>query len=419
MSNSLWQNRDFLKLWAAQAISEFGSVITGTVLPLVAILLLAATPAQVGLLSALGALPALLFGLPAGVWVDRVRRRPLLIAADLGRAGLLITIPLLAANGRLTLPHLYFVAFTTGTLSLLFGIADNAHLPSLLPHEALVEGNSKLGMSSSLAEVAGPALGGALVQLITAPATLVIDVMTYLCSALLLGLIRQPEPPPATPTAPPDVRREMKEGLTAVWQTPILRTLALSSGLFNFFGSFIGALYAVYVLETLHLTPALLGLFVSVGGIGALLGTAVASQAIRRWGVGRVLSHSLLLAGGVGLLLPLASFQPAFAIPILLLNQLIGDIFISNYLINETTLRQTATAPHLLGRVNASLDFVVQGIGPLGLLCGGFLGGTIGVRNTLFVAVAGIALAGFSITFSPIRHLADYPMANPEEKAKV
>ena len=194
----LWKNPDFVKLWLGQTVSYFGSGITGIALPLTAILLLGATPVQMGILGALDGVSVLAIGLLAGVWVDRVRRRPLMITTDIGRAFILSTIPLAALLGVLHIWQLYIVAGLAGMLTVIFNVASSAYLPSLIPHESLVEGNSKLGMSDALAEIGGPAVAGPLVQLLSAPFAIVFDALSFLFSACCLGLIRKPESRPAT-----------------------------------------------------------------------------------------------------------------------------------------------------------------------------------------------------------------------------
>jgi MFS family permease len=393
-----------MKLWAGQTISEFGSQITAIALPLVAILALSATPFQVGVLAALGTLPTLIIGLPAGVWVDRLRRRPILIATNIGRSLLLVSIPLAAWLGRLSLAHLYLVALLTGALTVFFSIADNAYLPALLRREQLVEGNSKLGVSSALAEISGSAVGGGLVQLLTAPLAILVDGVSYLVSAVLLALIRRPEAAPEAPEQPQTMRQDLLEGLRVVWRIPTLRALALSSGLFNFFGNFIGVLYALFVVRELGLSPALLGGFIAFGGVGALVGAALAGRVPRRWGIGAVLGGSLMASAVIGLLIPLAGYLPGTAIPFLIVNQLAADVLIAIYLINDVTLRQLAAQSRLLGRVNATMHFLVVGVGPVGMFIGGALGQMIGLRPTLLIAVVGVFFAGLSIYLSPIRH---------------
>lgn len=405
----LRHNRDFMKLWSAQAISVFGSTLTREALPLAAILSLAATPAQVGLLAALGMLPVLLVGLPAGVWVDRLRRRPILIAADLGRAVLLFSIPLAAWFGLLTLTHLFVVAFLAGTLTVFFSVADNSYLPSVVKRENLVEANSKFGMTDSVAEIGAPAAAGLLVQWLTAPVTILFDALSYLGSAWLLGSIRTPETPPAPKETSTGFWQDVGDGLRLVIHNPYLRALAGSAATFSFFGSFIGALYAIFVVRELGLSPATLGLLVATGGVSSLLGASLAGWLPRRFGLGRALISTRFLASLVGLLLPLAAGSPLTIILLLGAGQLFGDALMTIYMINAVSLRQAITPDHLLGRMNASMDLLVTGLSPVGLLIGGILGEAIGLRLTLAIAVVGGLSGCLWLIFSPVRGLVGHP----------
>jgi Na+/melibiose symporter-like transporter len=280
----LWKNSDFVKLWLGQTVSNFGSGITGIALPLTAVLVLAATPAPMGILGAVDGVSVLLIGLLAGVWVDRVRRRPLMIATDLGRAFVLSTIPLAALFGVLGLGQLYIVAALAGMLTVIFNVASPAFLPSLIPQESLIEGNSKLGMSDSLAEIGGPAVAGPLVQLISAPFAILFDALSFLFSACCLGLIHTKEPPPAQEQRK-SLWYDLVEGLHLVLKNPLLRALAASAGIFSLFGNFVGALYALYVIRQLSAPPIFLGLLVATGGVSALVGAFVAERVIERFGL--------------------------------------------------------------------------------------------------------------------------------------
>jgi MFS family permease len=387
----LWRNRDFVKLWLGKTISSFGSQISGTALPLLALLSLNASPAAMGLLGAMGTLPVLLVGLPAGVWVDRMRRRPILIGADIGRALLLLSIPLAAAFDQLTLLQLYIVAALAGVLTVFFEVADQSFLPSVIGRDELVEGNSKLGVSDSMAEISGPAIGGGLVQLVGAPLAVLVDAVSYVVSAVLIGGIRTPEVAPERPESPQSMRQEIGEGLRLALGDPRLRALTLSSATASFFGNFIGALYGFYIVRDLELSPLMFGVLIGSGGIGALVGAIVSGRVARRFGVGRTVLVAFLLAGGLQLFLPLAGSLPkVVAAGVLLGTQVVGDVFWAIHRINEISLRQRLTPDRLLGRINASTQFLVMGMGPLGLLVGGVLGEVLGSQVTLAIAVAGM-----------------------------
>ena len=403
----LWHNRDFVKFWLGQTVSQFGSGITGIALPLTGVLLLAATPSQMGILSALDGAAVLAIGLFAGVWVDRVRRRPLLIAADLGRAFILSTVPLAALFGVLHIAQLYTVAALTGMFTVIFNVANQSFLPSLIPQTALVEGNSKLGVSDSLAEIGGPAVAGPLVQLISAPFAVLFDAFSFLFSAFCLGFIRKPEPPVASTENRKSIWHELVQGLHEVLKNPLLRSLAGGVGAFNFFGNFIGALYALYVVRELHAAPIFLGFLIATGGVSALLGAFIAERVVRRFGLGLTAGATLFIYGATGLLIPLAAGPTAVALSFLFASQLVGDASVSIHLITEVSLRQSIAPGNMLGRTNASIQFLSQGVAPVGALLAGILGGLIGLRFTILIGVLGVMAAGALLFLSPIRKISE------------
>ena len=405
-SRSLWRSPDFLKFWTGQTVSELGSHITRDGLPLLAVINLAASPFQMGLLTALGSAPALLISLFAGVWVDRIHRRPILIAADLGRALLLATIPLAALGGWLSMAQVYIVVALTGAITIFFSAAYHAYLPSLVERDHIIEGNAKLAMSSSATEVIGPGLTGFLVQTITAPIAILFDALSFLFSAASLAIIRKPEPPPAPVEKRQSMLIEAREGLGAVIHQPILRALAGALSTSSFFGSFFGVLYGLYAIRILQMTPTALGVTIGFGGVGSLVGALLAGRAVRRFGLGPTLIGCLWLEVIFGLLTPLAAAVPSLAVLMLSIAQL-SDALGTIYFINAMSLRQSITPDRLLGRVNASIDLLAAVIGLVGALVGGLLGSVIGIQATLFIAVLGQILSGLWLFFSPIRKLTE------------
>ncbi|MEO7912458.1 MAG: MFS transporter [Roseiflexaceae bacterium] len=407
----LWHHRDFMRLWTGQTISKLGSQIGGGAFGLIAILMLSATPVQMGLLAAAQSLPMLLLGLPAGVWVDRMHRRPIMIAADVGRLLLLATIPLAAVLGWLAIELLCIVAALVSILTLFFDLAYSAFLPTLVPREQLVEGNSKLGVSDSLAEIAGPAAGGALVQFVGAPLAIALDALSFLISGLALWRIRTPEPRMPAPAQRPSLWSDIGEGLRATLGTALLRALLGCTIFFNMAGGIIGSLYALYAIRELGLTPVMLGAVIGVGGVSALLGALISERIVQRLGIGPTISAAVVMIGIMGLLLPLA--QGVFAVPMLILGQA-GDAAWSIYLINELTVRQSATPNRLLGRVNASLQFLAAGAVPLGAIAGGLLAEAFGLRAAMAVGVGMILCGCVWILCSPLPHLRKLPEAAAE-----
>ncbi|HET6312445.1 MAG TPA: MFS transporter [Chloroflexia bacterium] len=403
----LWRHPDFVKLWAAHTVSALGTGITGQALPLTALLVLGASAGEMGLLAAITQVPVVVI-LFAGVWVDRLRRRPILIAADVGRAALLVSIPIAAVAGALSLGQLFVVAALVESLSLFFSVAYRSYLPSLVQRERLVEGNSKLSAGGSVAEISGPGLGGVLVQWLSAPLAILFDAASFLLSALFLGAIRTPEPPPKPAEERQSVRSEITEGLRVVLSNPVLRALAACSGTFTFFGNFF-ALYPLYVVRDLGMPPALVGLFVGAGGIGALVGAMLVGPVTRRFGVGPTLISSLAFAGIVGSSILFVDGPLPLNVAVFFAAQLVGDIAICIYLINDMSLRQAMVPDRLLGRATASMGFLVGALGPVGALLGGLLGELIGARHTLAIAVIAITLAPLWLFFSPARALREPP----------
>lgn len=402
----VWANPDFVKLWAGQTVSKFGTHITGAAMAATAVMVLQATPVQMGLLSAFEGLPVLLFSLLAGVWVDRLRRKPILITADLARAVILLSIPVAALAGILHMGQLFLVAGLVGTFSVFYSVADQSFLPAVVKRDELVEANARIGSSDSLAEIAGPSLGGTLVQGLGAPYAIFVDAGTYLFSAASLGLIRTTELSPA-PQEQPNLGREIAIGLRTVARQPILRALMLTTATHRFFGNFIGAIYWLFLVRDLGLPPALVGVSISFGGAGALIGTLVAARVTRRFGVGYTLIGSLIIVAlWSGLLfLPLTRWPVSAASGVFFVMQLMGDIFWSIFFINVISLRQAVIPHDMLGRASASLDFVGEGASPVGALVGGLLATAIGARWTWLVGAAGILAGSAWLIFSPIRKL--------------
>jgi len=394
----LWGSPAFVRLWFGQTVSLFGTQIGGAALRFTAILVLAATPFQLALLAAAALLPALLLALPAGVWVDRVPRRPLLIAADLGRAILLLSIPIAFLLGVLRIEQLYVVALVSGALAILFDTAYPAFVPSVVPREKLIEANSKLGASESLAEIGGQSLGGVLVQVFSAPLAVALDALSFLVSALALRGVRATEQvmlatndaqseghsSNSAPAHSPNVRRELTEGITTLRGQPVLLALLGIVVTQNLAGGIIGTLYDLYLLRELGLGPALIGLTVGIGGIGSLVGAFLAEPMVQRFGVRPTMVVTLLSGWSISWLLPLAGGPWAFwMIAVLQLSDVVGAIFA----INALSLRQRVTPARLLGRVNAGFNTFALGAALLGTLTGGMLAQTIGIRAALLVSV--------------------------------
>lgn len=390
------QNPDFQKLWTAQTISALGSRISREGLPLTAILLLGASPAALGAMGALAALPGVLLSPLLGVWVDRTSRRGVLVGADLGRALALLSVPLAAWAGVLGMGQLIAVAALVSALSLLFDLADRAWLPSLVGQARLQEANARLSATDAAAETAGPALAGALVTWLTAPVTLILDALSYLGSAALIVGIRGPAVEARAPAEEP-LRQAARAGFDAIRAHPLLRPLWVSGCISSFFGSFFIPLYVLYVVHDLGLSPLWLGITVAMGGVGGLLGAALAS----RVAPGPRLLGARTLGTAFQALIPLAHGPAPWALALLIVAQLVGDGLLTAWHVGETTLRQQAVDEALLGRVNAAFHLALGLLGAAGAALAGLLAEAWGVRPVLWVAVAGLLLANGVLWAAP------------------
>ena len=408
---SLWKNADFMKLWAGQTISQVGSQVTFLALPLVAVLALEATPFEMGLLTAAGAIPTLLAGLHAGALVDRRRRRPILIGGDLGRAALLALIPLAWSLDLLSMGLLYAIALGGGLLSLFFDLAYQAFLPTIVPRERLVEGNAKLELSRTVAEIGGPGLAGGLIQLLTAPIAILLDACSYLGSALMIAWIRVKEPPPLRTDRPRRLLAEIREGLALVFGDERLRALVGGGALIGFFNAALEAVFVLYIARQLGVGPALLGAIFAAGSVGFLVGAFLPVRAARRVGMGPATAGGVALAGASDFLVPLAGAGGSLwgIVALLTAAQFLFGIGVTVFNVNQSSLRQAIVPGHLMGRATATGRVLTSALIPLGALLGGLLGELIGLRATLVLAAVGELLAALWLWRSPLRALRELP----------
>lgn len=398
-----------MKLWTAQTVSAVGARITREGLPMAAVMTLQATPAQLGVLAALSLGPGMLVGLLAGGFVDRTSRRAILIGSDLFRLAVLMTVPIAAWLHLLGMQQLYVVAALVGAATVLFDLADRAFLPTLIDTEDLIEGNTKLTVTQSVAEIGGPAVAGLLFQWLTAPFAIAIDAATYLVSALFLGGVPAREAPAERPPEgghwATDLAADLAFGWRMVMTEPRVRPLLFMFAMQMVFFAFFGGLYALFALKTLHLTQSALGMTIAVGGVGALLGAVLAPWITRGLGVGPAIIVCGAVAAGAFFLIPLAPADPVAGMLFLMASQLIGDAFGVAAVIPTTSLQQALIAPDAMGRVGAIFQ-VARGAGWIaGAVLGGVLAATIGVRETLAIGCAGLLLAALIPAFSPIRRL--------------
>jgi predicted MFS family arabinose efflux permease len=372
-----------------------------------------ATPLQLGILAAAQGLPVLLFAVSAGVWVDRLPLRPVLIVADLLRAAVLLQVPVAAVFGLLRIEQLYIVAFSFGLLEMAFDIAYRSYLPLLVGPEQVIEGNSRLSASDAVAEIGSPAAGGALVQAAGAPVAMVVDALTFLWSAAFFTLIRRKEEARGGGHAVGAMPQEALMGLQAVWGDRILRAITIQSGCGRFFGGFYQALYSLFLIRTLDLSPLAVGITIGAGGIGSLAGAFMVGPLTRRLGVGPTLLLSSLVP--IGVLIPLAGEPKELAFAMIFIAQLLGDPFGTIYQITSVSVRQAITPQRLLGRVSACMYVVPAVALPLGALTAGALAEAIGVRETLWVSEAGGLIAATVLVFSPLRRLRELAATSKEE----
>ena len=411
----------FLRLWAAETISHFGSSVTGLALPFVAITLLHATPLQVAILNLADFLPFLLIGLIAGVLVDRFPRRAILIGGDLGRALLIATIPLAYLAGLLTLAQLMLVGFAIGVLTVFFDVAYQAYLPSLIGREDLVEGNSKLELSRSGAGLIGPGLAGLLIDLLRAPVAMLIDALSFIFSALLLFSIRDRTPEQnlhageqttesSAVTPRGSMRTEIAEGLRFVFGHPALRTIGSATATSNLFSSISGAAFMIFAINELKMSPALIGIAFSLGSLGGLTAALVADPLSKRLGVGRVIVLTVAIGGPFEAAIAFAN--PGADLLNVILVALVGFTMGGGgtiYNINQVSLRQALTPAAMAGRMNATMRWFVWGTIPIGSLIGGIIGETLGLRAAILIGGVGASFAFIPLLFGPVWGIKEMP----------
>jgi MFS family permease len=408
-TGGLWGNGDFLKLWTGQSISEFGSQISGLAIPWLAAVGLHATPFEFSLLVVLGFLPFILFALPAGVWVDRLRRRPILIAGDAARAVLLAYVPIAWALDILTIWQLLVLQFVIGIFTVFFDVAYQSYLPSVVERDQLIDGNSKLQTTVSASAIGGPGLAGVLIGVMTAPYAIAIDAASFVASTFFMLRIRRPEqlPEHAEGAERAKMLRELKEGLAYVVRHPHLRWIAVCTGTSNFFGSIIFAVGLLYMVRVLHISSFWAGGVFACLGIGSIAGALATTPFQRRFGVGRAIWMPAVLFSVAGLGWPLA--PKGFPIPPLVASGLLLGYGSTAYNIPQVSLRQAITPERLQGRMNASMRWIVWGTLPLGSLLGGALASWFSLRFALWVGAIGGLFTFLPVLLSSVRGIKEMP----------
>jgi len=406
---ALWRNRNFMLLWSGQTVSEVGSAVTQLALPLTAVVVLGATTFQVGLLTAATFAAFALIALPAGAVVDRRAKRRVMVWCDSARVLIIGWVPLAAALGVLAMWQLYGVALSAGVCTVFFDVSYQSYLPVVVSRDQLVDGNGKLSATQSFAQVSGPSLGGGLVGLVGAATAMTADAASYLVSVASLLAIRAPEQPP--PRQRRRLRAEIGEGLSFVLRHPILRKIAACTGTANLFSAVTTALEIIFLVRVLHVRPAGVGLLLAAAGLGGIAGGIVSGRLARRIGSARLIWFSMLVLGLPEFLVPLA--EPGWRVAAYPVGFAAGSFTAVVYNVAQVSYRQAICPPHLLGRMNAAMRWVVWGTLPLGGLIGGALGTVLGVRATLWIGVAGSWAAGWWVFFSPLRRMRDFLPPRP------
>lgn len=403
---SLWRHHDFRLIWAGDTVSVFGMQLIGLAIPILAVQVLQASAFEMGLLGAVQMLAFLLLSLPAGAWVDRWRKKRVIIVGDLSRAAVLLLIPLAWWAGVLAMWQVYAVAFVIGVITVFFDVANQSYLPQVVDSDQIADGNGKLQASQQTASVVGPAVGAGLIRAIGAPYAIAVTSVCMAASSLLVSRVKHVEEPARVEDRRP-LRHEIREGMSFVVAHPLLVRITACTGMSNFSNGLVDAVLVIYILRTLGLSETTLGLVFSVGAVGGLLGAVSAGRFARWMGEGRSIPLSALLVPVAALGTPLASILPP--VPTLIVGSMIFSWSVVVYNIVQVSFRQRLCPKPLLGRMNASIRFLVWGPIPIGALVGGALGTTLGVVPTLWVGVVLFAVSALPVALSPLMTMGDLP----------
>jgi MFS family permease len=410
---SLWRHRDFVKVWSAATASVLGSQVTIIAVPYIALTMLGASVFQVSLLTAVEMLPFLLFTLPAGAWLDRVRRRPVLIAADIGRGAVLLSIPAAYLMDALSMWQLFVVAFVTGTLTAFFDVADQSYLPAILDREDLVDGNADLQISYSVAQIGGPTLGGNLIAIVAAPFAIAVDSISFFVSGAFISAIRRREEPPARRMdesgRPTSMRTEIAEGMRYVLGNRYLRPIAACTGTSNLFGAALFGIFPVLIWHELKLPPAFFGTVMGLASVGFLVGAALSSRLPSGIGIGRTIVISAAFGAPAFLLMALTPENLSLAAVTLFVGWFVAGMSQVIYNVAQISLRQAITPPEMQSRMNATMRFIVWGTIPIGSVLGGALATVVPVRVALVLAAVASFASVVPLLVSPLRSLRDMP----------
>jgi MFS family permease len=410
---SVWRQRDFVKVWSAATVSVMGSQITLIAFPFIAAKMLNASVFQISLLTAVEMLPFLLFTLPAGAWLDRIRRKPVLIAADTIRGVVLLSVPFAYLFGNLTIMQLYAVAFLTGTFTAFFDVADQSYLPAIVGRDDLVDANAKLQISYSAAQIGGSAIGGNLLAVIAAPVAIVADAISFFISAAFLSSIRKHEAKPERPVGadgrPTSMRVDIAAGLHYVLGNRYLRPIAACTGISNLFAAALFAVFPFLIWNELKLPPAFYGTVMALAAIGFLAGAALSNRLPRSIGLGPAIVVSAALSSPAFLLIALTPPDLSWAAVTLFVGSFVAGMTQVVYNVAQISLRQAITPPAMQSRMNATMRFIVWGTIPIGSVMGGVMATILPVRVALIIAALGTFASALPVIFSPVRSLRDIP----------
>ncbi len=408
---SVRRNRGFLWLWGGQGISAFGDQFTSLAIPVLAVTLLHAVAWQMGVLNAASTAAFLIVGLPAGAWLDRWIKRRVMIAADVVRAIALAAIPILWFADVLQMWQLIVVAAIIGIASVFFDVGYQSFIPILVKPAQVGQANSTLEATAQVSQIGGPAIAGALLTVLSAPALIIIDAASYVVSFVSLARIRDKEVP-ADPKDRQPLHKEIAEGVRFVAGQRLIRSVAATTATSNFFFTLGFTLFPIFALRVLDIGALGLGITLSAGAVGGLLGATLTPRVARVLGGGPAIVVSAFLCGITYVVVPTSAlFHGVEAVPLLAAGEFVFSFCNLVYNITQVTMRQNICPPRLLGRMNASIRCLVWGVMPIAALVAGVLGGTIGVLPTLWIAVIGGTLAGLWVLFSPLRTLRELPTA--------
>jgi len=411
VTTSLWRNRDFMVLWSGRTLSEVGDAVSLLAIPLLAVTVLDATAVEVGILSATRMVAYLFLSLPAGVWVDRMRKRRVMVVCHLVRAGLVATVAVGAWAGWVTMAHLWIVALLSSVCTVLYETAHQSFLPAVVPGGQLLEANGKLATTYAVSRIAGYSVGGALASALGVARTVGVDALAYLVNAASLLFIRRAEDPPAA-AGPRDFRRELAAGLSFVFRHPIMPRLVAASASLNLFSQMIFALAVLYLVRDLRLDEHTVGVVLALTTLGGIGGGLLSARLARLVGSARIIWIAPLGLGWTVLLVPAA--RPGWG-PVAYTVGMAGlGALFAIYNAAAISYRQGVCPPELLGRMTASIRWVIFGVMPVGALAGGLLGSWLGVRPTLWIAAVGVWASGLWLYFSPLRRRRDVPDAAPD-----